>query len=70
MSIQDAITTLDKEINKLKHARAVLVGPEVPHKLRKKAEAKQKQHYNLSAEGRKKIAAAVRLRWKRQKESA
>ena len=74
MGVSEILTQIDREIAQLQHARALLSGKSGPTRKRAKATlaarkpAKKKR--NLSPEGRKRIAEAVRRRWAEQKKAA
>ena len=80
MSVSEILASVDREIALLKQVRALLVGTDVaspskkPSKLAraaakpaKKSGAKKKRQ--LSPEGRKRIAEAVRRRWEAQRKA-
>jgi hypothetical protein len=70
MSVNDILASIDKEIERLEQARKLLAplgrkkrsSPVSPKAARKRRA--------LSAEGRKRIADAQRLRWAKQKKTA
>ncbi|MGO9340403.1 MAG: hypothetical protein ACLPY1_23255 [Terracidiphilus sp.] len=70
------MTQIDKEIAQLQHARALLAGKATAATKRAKAApaaketAKKKKKRNLSPEGRKRIAEAVKRRWAEHKKAA
>lgn len=82
MGVAEILASVDYEIAQLQRARAILIGSAVPGKKSagrsKKAAvaavspaakpAKKKR--NLSPEGRKRIAEAVKRRWAAQKKAA
>jgi len=86
MGVSEILATIDNEIAKLQQARALLSGLAAPaakkkagrpkkavaavvaHVSAKPAKRKKKRH--LSAEGRKRIAEAVKKRWAAQKAAA
>jgi hypothetical protein len=86
MAISDILATIDREIAQLQRARALLGGgdlaaPKKPVGRPKKIvavavaakpakAAKKKKKRNLSPEGRKRIAEAVKKRWAAQKAAA
>jgi hypothetical protein len=84
MGVSEILTTIDQEIAQLQQARALLSGGSAPVAKKKvgrprKADAAvipasgkpaKKKKRNLSAEGRKRIAAAVKKRWAAQKAKA
>jgi len=77
MQLSKILAEIDLEISRLEQARTLLSGESsaVTKKPRKskavEAEApKRKKKRNLSPEGRKRIAEAVRRRWELQKKAA
>ena len=74
MGVQEILAQIDREIAQLQHARALLAGKTAPAAKKTKAApaarkpAKKKR--NLSPEGRKRIAEAVKRRWAEQKKAA
>ena len=76
MGVSNILTEIDRQIAQLQHARALLSGGAAP-KGRKAAAApaakkpvKKKKKRNLTPEGRKRIAEAVKRRWAEQKKAA
>ena len=82
MAISEILATIDQEIAQLQQARALLSGAETdapkrgkvgrPRKATTLASVKEagvKKKRNLSPEGRKRIADAVKLRWAKQKKA-
>ncbi|MGA7340477.1 MAG: hypothetical protein WBE72_15165 [Terracidiphilus sp.] len=83
MGIKDILASIDREIATLKQAR-VLLGAGTPARPRKKvgrtrkpaasaksaAKPARKKKRNLTPEGRKRIAEAVKRRWEAQKKAA
>jgi hypothetical protein len=80
MAISDILASIDRDIAELKQARALLSGGEAPVAKkapgRPKAAAKvatavaipaKKKKRNLTPEGRKRIAEAVKKRWAAKK---
>jgi hypothetical protein len=79
MAISDILTSIDREISQLQEARALLGGgaasaakkvsarPRTVAVAATAAKPDKKKKRNLSPEGRKRIAEAVRKRWARQK---
>jgi hypothetical protein len=71
MGVSDILAQIDREIAQLQHARALLAGKSAPAP--KKAAAAPaarkpaKKKRNLTPEGRKRIAEAVKRRWAEQK---
>lgn len=74
MGVSEILAQIDREIAQLQQARALLGGGTV--KLSKKdaaapaAKKTVKKKRNLSPEGRKRIAEAVKRRWAEQKKAA
>ena len=74
MGVSEILTQIDREIAQLQHARALLVGKatKAPRKsavAAAKPTAKKKKKRNLSPEGRKRIAEAVKRRWAEQRKA-
>jgi hypothetical protein len=73
MGISEILAQIDREIAQLQQARALLSG-KVATKVKKAAAApapkKTAKKRNLSPEGRKRIAEAVKRRWAEQKKAA
>lgn len=79
MQLTKILAEIDLEISRLEQARTLLAGETAPavRKTRKvksaagaDAPVKRKKKRNLSPEGRKRIAEAVRRRWELQKKAA
>ena len=74
MGVSEIIAQIDREIAQLEHARTVLAGEAepAPRKVAAGSGAKKtvKKKRNLTPEGRKRIAEAVRRRWAEQKKAA
>ncbi len=75
MGVSEILAQIDREIAQLQSARAVLVGGSVaaPKKVVATPAAKKtskKKKRNLTPEGRKRIAEAVKRRWAEQKKAA
>ncbi len=80
MQLSNILAEIDLEIARLEQARTLLAGEDVPavKKPRKVKAAevvvesplKKKKKRNLSPEGRKRIAEAVKRRWANQKKAA
>jgi hypothetical protein len=75
VGVQEILAQIDREIADLQHARALLAGK--PAKAATKAAepapkkiVKKKKKRNLTPEGRKRIAEAVKRRWAEQKKAA
>jgi hypothetical protein len=73
VGVREILTQIDREIAQLKHARVLLAGKTAPAKKKKKAKPAPalkkavKKKRNLSPEGRRRIAEAVKKRWAEQK---
>ena len=79
MQLSKILAEIDMEITRLEQARTLLAGESAPSvKKTRKSKAtttvegptKRKKKRNLSPEGRKRIAEAVRRRWELQKKAA
>ena len=72
MGVTDILSQIDKEIAQLQYARAVLAGRASKKTKTPAAPAKpaKKKKRNISPEGRKRIADAVKKRWAEQKKAA
>jgi hypothetical protein len=84
MALSDILASIDSEIAQLQKARALLGGSAAPVAKKKAgrpkkvvaevqapaAKPKKKKKRNLSPEGRKRIAEAVKRRWAAQKKAA
>ncbi len=80
MQLSQILAEIDKEISRLEQARKILAGESSqPTKSARRATTvvsasespvKRKKKRNLSPEGRKRIAEAVRRRWELQKRAA
>ena len=73
MGVSEILAQIDREIAQLQQARALLGGPAASsRKPLAGAPAKKtvKKKRNLTPEGRKRIAEAVKRRWAEQKKSA
>ncbi len=76
MGVAEILSQIDKEIAQLHHVRALLAGKAAATTKKTKAApaaakpAKKKKKRNLSPEGRKRIAEAVKKRWAEQKKAA
>lgn len=73
MGVSDILAQIDREIAQLQQARALLGGS--PAGLRKSGSANSarkpaKKKRNLTPEGRRRIAEAVKRRWAEQKKAA
>ena len=75
MGVSEILSQIDKEIAQLQRARALLAGKSTSATRKAKGSpvetkpAKKKKR-NLSPEGRKRIAEAVKKRWAEQKKAA
>ena len=75
MGVSNILAEIDRQIAQLQHARALLSGG-AASKAKKNAAAPaevkkgKKKKRNLSPEGRKRIAEAVKRRWAEQKKAA
>jgi hypothetical protein len=75
MGVTDILSQIDKEIAQLQHVRALLTGKAAAATRKTKAapaaaKPAKKKKRNLSPEGRKRIAEAVKKRWAEQKRAA
>ena len=80
MQLSNILAEIDLEISRLEQARTLLAGESAPaakkaSKVKSvaavaEAPLKRKKKRNLSPEGRKRIAEAVRRRWELQKKAA
>jgi hypothetical protein len=75
VGVSEILAQIDREIAQLQHAKALLTGKPAVEKKKTKAapatkKAAAKKTRNLSPEGRKRIAEAVKRRWAAQKKSA
>jgi hypothetical protein len=84
MALSDILASIDGEIAQLQKARALLVGATAPAAKKKAGRPRKipvdviaapvkpakKKKRNLSPEGRKRIAEAVKRRWAAQKKAA
>ena len=74
MGVSEIIAQIDREIAQLQHARTLLAGSGSAVKAKRgpgrppKKAAKKKR--NLTPEGRRRIAEAVKRRWAEQKKAA
>ena len=73
MGVSDILVQIDREIAQLQQARALLAGgvAKAPKKAAAAPAAKKplKKKRNLTPEGRKRIAEAVKRRWAEQKKA-
>jgi hypothetical protein len=71
MDVNTIIVAIDEEISRLKSVRQLLTGSDTPKTSPKSSPLKpSKKRRRLSAEARKKIADAQRLRWAKQRKAA
>jgi hypothetical protein len=76
VGVSEILTQIDREIARLQHARALLAGSKAAQATKKAAaipvgaKTAKKKKRNLTPEGRKRIAEAVKRRWAEQKKSA
>ena len=77
MGVSEILAQIDKEIAQLQQARSLLGGKAAtapkkaaPAPAAKKTVKKRKKKRNLTPEGRKRIAEAVKRRWAEQKKAA
>lgn len=73
MSVSEILSEIDRQIERLKQARALLSdggGRAADKEAAARPEKPAKKKRNLSPEGRKRIAEAVKRRWAKQKKAA
>lgn len=70
MGISTILEEIDKEIAQLQHAKAVLGGDTSAPTVTKGVKKAKRKKRNLTPEGRKRIADAVKRRWAAQKKQA
>jgi hypothetical protein len=74
VGVSNILAEIDREIAQLQQARALLSGKAAPvskkHVAAAAPKTKTKKKRNLTPEGRKRIAEAVKRRWAEQKKSA
>lgn len=72
MGVSEILVQIDREIAQLQHARSLLSGKaaSATKKTTAPAAKKSKKKRNLTPEGRKRIAEAVKRRWAEQKKAA
>lgn len=63
MEVSKIVAELDKEIARLKEARALLAGTSTSHRAPAKKSAVKPRKSTMSAEGRRRIAEAMKKRW-------
>jgi len=69
MGVSEILNQIDQEIAQLERVRAVLTGAKAP-KAKAPRSTSRKRKRNLTPEGRKRIAEAVKRRWAAQKKAA
>ena len=71
MSANDVITLIDAEVAKLQQARALIAGKvnRGPERRKSTADKPKKRKWNVTPEGRARIAEAVRKRWDAQRKA-
>ncbi|HKF49199.1 MAG TPA: hypothetical protein VKB38_17705 [Terracidiphilus sp.] len=69
MGVSEILAQIDREIAQLQQARALLAGTGTSTKA-KTAKAGPKKKRNLTPEGRKRIAEAVKRRWAEQRKAS
>lgn len=67
MGTESVLIAIDEEISKLQKARALLAGSKVNSSVVAKQNSKPRKKRNLTEEGRRRIAEAVKRRWAKQK---
>ena len=72
MGVSEILAQLDREIAQLQQARALLAGASISKNRKTKTPATRKaaKKRNLTPEGRKRIAEAVKRRWAEQRKAA
>ncbi len=73
MGVAEILLQIDREIAQLQRARALLNGGAVKSSSKPAAKAPRKarkKKRNLTPEGRKRIAEAVRRRWEKQRKAS
>ncbi len=77
MGVSEILAQIDREIAQLQHARSVLGGKAAPAAKKakaapavKKTGKRRKKKRNLTPEGRRRIAEAVKRRWAEQKKAS
>jgi hypothetical protein len=76
VGVSEILAQIDREIAQLQHARSLLGGGAAaktkrgPGRPPKKTAVKKKKKRNLTPEGRRRIAEAVKRRWAEQKKAA
>jgi hypothetical protein len=70
VGVSEILTQLDREIAQLQQARALLTGYATKGKKSHSSSKVERKKRNLTPEGRKRIAEAVRRRWAEQRKAA
>jgi hypothetical protein len=71
MGVSDILAQIDREIAQLQQARALLNGASSKtHRVARTSKKAAKRKRNLTPEGRKRIAEAVKRRWANQRKAA
>ncbi len=71
MGVTDILAQIDREIAQLQQARALLAGTgKAPKATASATRTPAKKKRNLTPEGRKRIAEAVKRRWAEQRKAA
>lgn len=70
MGVSEILAQLDREIAQLQKARALLTGTSTGNKKSYSSLKPVRKKRNLTPEGRKRIAEAVRRRWAEQRKAA
>ncbi|MGA3262899.1 MAG: hypothetical protein ABSC47_02510 [Terracidiphilus sp.] len=70
MGVSEILSQIDREIAQLQRARSLLGGMAAAAPAAKKSVRRRKKKRNLTPEGRKRIAEAVKRRWAEQKKAA
>lgn len=70
MGVSEILAQLDREIAQLQQARALLTGSSAGNKKSFSSSKPMRKKRNLTPEGRRRIAEAVRRRWAEQRKAA
>jgi hypothetical protein len=70
VEVSKIVAELDREIARLKEARALLVGEPAPRRGAQKKATAAKRTGRMSAEGRRRIAEAMKKRWAERRKQA
>ena len=70
VGVSEILSQIDREIAQLQRARSLLGGMAAAAPAAKKSVRRRKKKRNLTPEGRKRIAEAVKRRWAEQKKAA